>query len=88
MVIRHLADASRSQANHFAGVGKMVSRFVPGLLARHLRAGDGILEAAPLAITQQWLKIACAPIFRTMLVFAFERLEVQRAIDGQLGGRS
>ena len=64
----------------------MVSRFVPRLLARGLGAADGFLEPPPLAVAEQRLQIARAPIFGTMIVMALERLE--RGLGGGKGGVS
>jgi len=62
----------------------MVSRFVPRLLARGLGAADRFLEPTPLAVAEQRLQIARAPIFGTMIVKALERFE--RGLGGGEGG--
>lgn len=72
-----LNDLYRALAarDRFADAGKVIVLPVSRLLTRGYGALDGLLEASPLAITQQHLQIAGAPVLGAVLVGLFYRLE-------------
>lgn len=66
--IVYITRAAGAEFDHFAGVGKMVSRRVPRLDARGLGAIDGVGEAAPLTVAEKVLEVARAPVGRAVRI--------------------
>lgn len=57
-----------AKIDHFAGAGKMVGRLISRLFAGGNGPFYGILEAAPLAVSQAGLEVPRAPVFRAVFV--------------------
>jgi hypothetical protein len=72
MVIVDSLHGALPADDRFAGAGKVMSCFVPRLLAGDFSAPNRVLKPPPLGITKQRLKISRAPILRPMLIEALE----------------
>ena len=70
-VVIHVSLPAFAENDHFARARKMMVRVITRLPARRYGLGDRFLEAAPLAVAQQRLEFASAPVLRVMLVDSF-----------------
>ena len=71
-----------ARLDQFAGAGKVMSCFVPRLLARGLGAAHRLLEPAPLAVTEQRPQIARGSMFGATIVAA-----LGTSNEGRVAGR-
>jgi len=74
VIVNHL-NRTFTARDRFAGAGKVMLRAVARGFARSHGAFDRVFKAAPLAVAQQRLQVAGAPVFGTMLVGSSQFLE-------------
>ena len=74
VIINHL-NRTFTAGDRFAGAGKVMLRAIARGFARSHGAFDRVFKAAPLAVAQQRLQVAGAPVFGTMLVGSSQFLE-------------
>ena len=64
----YLTLSTRTNLDHFPGVGKMVEYLLTCILTRFLGSDKHILEPIPFCVTQKRIEFSCTPAFNTIII--------------------